>query len=225
MGPNGGRFWRSWRRFRFTTEHLYSFSPSHVQAPPPRHIRSGANRSTAHAPSVLGEVAMKKFILAGAFASALAVSNTSVAQQQTEEAVEPQSDEMAECRVGLLLGPGESCHVPDGARFGVRDDGCVGERLGFQFLSIFGLEMPVSTDGDSVSYSVGHSETQTTWDEGPDGERTNQRTVSCVSGHIQLGGFRATEVKGNNTASSWRIDELPSAAGDVRSGDVRSGTE
>ncbi len=159
---------------------------------------------------------MREFILAGALASALAVSTTVVAQQQSEEAGDPQAEKMAACRVGLVLGPGESCHVPDGARFGVRDDGCVGERLGVLFLSIPLLgDVPVSAGGNSVSYSVGRSETRTTWDKGPDGERTNERTVTCVSGHIEIDGFRATEVQAAGRPSSWRIDALVASGADV----------
>ena len=32
------------------------------------------------------------------------------------------------CRVGQEVGPGESCSLPGGGRFTVRDDGCVGDR-------------------------------------------------------------------------------------------------
>ena len=110
--------------------------------------------------------------------------------------------------------------MADGARFSVREDGCVGERPPLPVGDGRSVTFSVGDAGATTTFSVGGAGAKTTYRKGPDGEKTNVRTVTCTWGHIQVGGFRATEVvdAGGNVpgedARPWRIDGLP-APGDA----------
>ena len=83
------------------------------------------------------------------------------------------------CRVGQELNPGESCDVSGAGTLSIRTDGCLGEQ-------------PAVSGSMSIgSLSISSS----------DGE-----TTSCLSGYLERGRFRISEVP---DTSHWRIDALP----------------
>lgn len=88
------------------------------------------------------------------------------------------------CEIGQELAPGQSCEVPDGGTFSVRDDGCAGE-------------MPVfRVDADSANVSMNFSAGVVSFVNGQ----------MCTKGYVESYGFRASEIAGT---SSWRIDSMP----------------
>lgn len=88
------------------------------------------------------------------------------------------------CRVGQELDPGQSCEVPYAGTFRVRSDGCAGE-------------VPVvQVDPENGTVSLSFS--------GGDLEFSSGRM--CMSGYVESGGFRASEIP---DTSRWRIDSMP----------------
>lgn len=137
--------------------------------------------------------------LVGVLASLLAAS-----QALQAGAAAPQAEGVATCAVGLVLKPGESCDLPGGETFSIRDDGCVGEQPG----------VVLNQGGFSISF--GNRSSYTSWDKGPDGEKRNVEKVTCVRGWMEIGGFRASEITDTwrdiplpASASPWKIDKLP----------------
>ncbi|MCY3688109.1 MAG: hypothetical protein OXI17_10965 [Gammaproteobacteria bacterium] len=116
------------------------------------------------------------------------------------------------CRLGLLLDPGEVCDLPDGDLFSVSDDGCVGEILvlGAEVTYFFGEPIPfqITENGDdngTISITAGNGSIPFSA-----GSSVTFGEENCIKGHVELNGFRATEV-GDGEANPWRIDDLPTS--------------
>ena len=94
------------------------------------------------------------------------------------------------CSIGLELNPGQSCEVPGVGTFSLRADGCVDEMPSIPSGSTPSGRALLSTGRMNSTFPGGNSQ-------------------SCMSGHLEIGPFRASEV---SRTSRWRIDALPDVA-------------
>ena len=125
-----------------------------------------------------------------AFQASVGLPDTGSPDPATLAALRNQLNLPTICSIGLELNPGQGCEVPGAGTFSLRADGCVDEMPSIPSGSTPNGRPLLSIGRMNSTFSGGNSQ-------------------SCMSGHLEIGPFRASEVSGT---SRWRIDALPGVA-------------